>query len=92
MSRPRAPVAPITLAPSARVYALNELPENIRRQLPQLTVGGAMYSDNPANRMLILNGQLFHEGDHPIANLKLEQINLKSAVLSYQGYRYGINY
>lgn len=79
-------------APSTRLYAQNELPESIRRQLPQMTVGGAMYSDNPASRMLILNGQLFREGDHPVPNLKLEQINLKSAVLSYQGYRYAINY
>ncbi|RZI71356.1 MAG: general secretion pathway protein, partial [Rubrivivax sp.] len=75
-----------------RVYALNELPPNIRQQLPQLSVGGAMYSESPSSRMLILNGQPFKEGDQPTAHLKLEQINLKSAVLSYKGYRYAINY
>ena len=84
--------APATAAEPPRVYALHELPPNIRQQLPQLSVGGAMYSESPASRMLILNGQPFKEGDQPIAHLKLEQINLKSAVLSYKGYRYAINY
>ena len=72
--------------------AFNELPENIRRELPQLVIGGAMYSKTPANRMLILNGQVFHEGDKVGGELVLEQIKLKSAVLAYKGYRYNINY
>lgn len=72
--------------------AFSELPENIRRELPQLVIGGAMYSQTPANRMLILNGQVFHEGDKVAGELVLEQIKLKSAVLAYKGYRYNINY
>ena len=76
----------------ARVFALNELPENIRRELPTLAVGGAMYSEKAANRMLILNGQVFHEGEKVSPDLMLEQIKLKSAVLVYKSYRYGISY
>ena len=51
-----------------------------------------MYSENPANRMLIINGKLFHEGDKLAPGLSLEQISLKSAVLRLKGYRYGISY
>lgn len=90
----RAAVAPAS-APAvaeARIYQLSELPDDIRRELPTLAVGGAMYSQNPANRMLIVNGQTFHEGDKLAPNLSLEQIKLKSAVLDYKGYRYGITY
>jgi general secretion pathway protein B len=72
--------------------AFHELPESIRRELPQLVIGGAMYSQTPANRMLILNGQVFREGEKVAAQLVLEQIRLKSAVLAYKGYRYHINY
>ena len=75
-----------------RIYQLSELPDEIRRELPTLAVGGAMYSQNPANRLLIVNGQTFHEGDKLAPNLSLEQIRLKSAVLEYKGYRYGITY
>ena len=87
---PAAASAPPVAEP--RIYQLSELPDEIRRELPTLAVGGAMYSQNPANRMLIVNGQTFHEGDKLAPNLSLQQIRLKSAVLEYKGYRYGITY
>ena len=77
-------------AAEPRVYALAELPDDIRRELPTLAVGGAMYSETAANRMLIINGQVFHERDKLAANLTLVQIKLKSAVLEFRGYRYSI--
>jgi general secretion pathway protein B len=81
-------------APAAepRVYTLNELPEDVRRQLPALTISGATYSENPAYRMLIINGQVFHEGEKPTSELALEQIRPKAAVFSFRGYRYSVAY
>jgi general secretion pathway protein B len=87
---PRAPAAPASVEP--RIYALGELPDTIRRELPQLTVGGSIYSDNAANRFLIINGQVFHEGDKLAPDLWLEQIRLKAAVLRYKDYRYTIRF
>jgi len=85
---------PATAAPSAdtRIYSASELPEDVRRDLPKLVIGGAMYSDNPGNRMLIINSQIFHEGDKLTPDLLLQEIKLKSAVLKYKGYRYAVNY
>jgi general secretion pathway protein B len=85
------PPVPVTNADN-RVYAQHELPEDIRRDLPKLVIGGAMYSDTPANRMLIINSQIFHEGDKLSPDLLLEEIKLKSAVLKYKGYRYAVSY
>ena len=76
----------------ARIYTLNELPDEVRKDLPALQIGGAMYSQTAANRMLIVNGQLFHEGDTLAPGLVLEQIKLRSAVLRLKGYRYGISF
>ena len=92
-----APTPPVKREPASapaepRVYAPGDLPDEIRRELPALAIGGAMYSDNPANRMLIINGQVFHERDKLAPNLTLVQIKLKAAVLEYRGYRYGISY
>jgi general secretion pathway protein B len=89
-----APPAPAPApAPAANaVRKLAELPPGVRSQLPNLTVGGAIYSDTPSGRMLILNGQVYHEGDKPAADTVLEQIRLKSAVLNYRGTRYEIAY
>lgn len=93
---------PAALPPSAAVArpvaaerplpTLQELPEELRRQLPALTSGGAMYSATPANRMLIVNGQLLHEGDAVAPGLLLEQIRLNAAVLSFKGQRFSIKF
>ncbi len=86
------PLPTATASVSERVYALKELPDNIRSSLPVLTVGGATYSENAASRMLIVNGNLFHEGDKLTPEVTLQQIKLRAAVLSFRGYRYSISY
>jgi general secretion pathway protein B len=80
------------LTAEARVYAVKDLPNDIRSILPVVTVGGASYSESPASRMLIINGQIYHEGDKLTPDLTLQQIKLRTAVLSFRGYRYAISY
>jgi general secretion pathway protein B len=93
-TRPEAAPEPKAKASAAepRVFTVAELPDEVRRELPTLAIGGAMYSENPANRMLIINGQTFHERDKLAPGLMLVQIKLKSAVLEFKGFRYGISY
>lgn len=79
-------------AAGERVYRIDELPEGVRRDFPKLAVSGAMYSERAADRMVVLNGQVFHEGDALGRDLKLRQIKLKSAVLDFRGYRVEIGY
>lgn len=85
---PAAP-APTTEGP---LPSKDSLPEALRRELPPLVTGGAMYSDTPANRMLIINAQVWHEGDKIAPNLTLEQIRLRSAVLVFKGQRFTLAY
>ena len=75
-----------------RVVPVAELPDDVRRELPALSIGGAMHSDVPANRMLVLNGNVFHEGDQPAPGLVLEEIKLKSAVFRFKDHRYSVAY
>jgi general secretion pathway protein B len=86
-----APAEPNTSA-DQRVYTISELPEDIRQALPSLQFGGAMYSDQPSSRMLIINSKAFHEGDHVMADLVLREIRLRSAVLVYRGHAYSVSY
>ncbi|MFT3856187.1 MAG: general secretion pathway protein GspB [Aquabacterium sp.] len=79
-------------ASEGRIPSYNELPDDIRREIPLLTIGGAMYSPTPSQRMLIVNSQVFHEGDQPYQGMVLEEIRLKSAVFSYRGHRYSVSY
>ena len=76
----------------SRPVPLAELPAELRRRLPGLAVGGSVYSSQPASRLLILNGQAFHEGDTLAPGLTLELIQLKSAVLRFDGRRFTIAY
>jgi len=86
-----APIAPpATPARAAAIPSINDLPPDVRSQLPRLNVGGAIYSETPSARMVILNGQVFHEGDKPAADTVLEQIRLKSAILNFRGQRYEV--
>ena len=89
---PGADAPAVVVSEPSRLYTRQELPEEIRSLLPTLTVGGASHSDQPANRMLILNGQIYHEGDRITSELTLQQIQLRSAVLVIRGYRFGISY
>ena len=80
-------------APAAaepRVHSQAELPEDIRRDLPKLVIGGSSYSGDAASRMVMINGQVFHEGDRLAPDLVLERIRLKSAVLAFKGWRYEV--
>ena len=75
-----------------KVVTLAEMPDEIRRELPSLTISGAIYSENVANRFLIINGQIFHETETPVPGVVLHKIKLKSAVLGFKGYRYSVTY
>lgn len=75
-----------------RVYAQSELPDTVRRELPKVAIGGASYSGDKASRMVIINGQVFHEGDTIASGLVLQQIKLKAAVLAYKGWRYQVDF
>ena len=71
-----------------RLPSLAELPEAQRREIGPLAVGGAMHADQAALRIVILNGQVFHEGDKAGPDLQVQQIRLKSVVLSHRGQRF----
>ncbi|HYP32886.1 MAG TPA: general secretion pathway protein GspB [Burkholderiaceae bacterium] len=89
---PIAATAPPAAARGDAVPNIKDLPPDVRAQLPKLAVAGSVYSETPAARMIILNGQVFHEGEKPAPDTVLEQIRLKSAILNFRGQRYEISF
>lgn len=57
-----------------------------------LKVTGATYSENPAHRLLIVNGKVVKEGQEVEPGLVLEIISPRSAVFKRQGTRFNVNY
>jgi general secretion pathway protein B len=88
----QAPAPASDSPPEARVATLRELPENIQREIPALTIGGYIYSNNQSERSVLINKRLLHEGDEVAPGLVLEKMLPKEAVLSYKGHRYRISY
>lgn len=92
-AKPTAPSAPAQAAPVAdRVLAQAELPAEVQRELPKLAISGGVHSDNAAQRMLIVGGQVVGEGAELAPGLVLEQIRARTAVLRFKGYRYSVAY
>jgi len=84
---------PAGAAPASdRVFAVSELPADVQRELPRLAITGGVYSDNAAQRMLIVGGQVVNEGAQLAQGVVLEQIRPHVAVLRYRSWRYGVAY
>ena len=79
---------PAPAAPPERLRTLAELPDDLRGSVPQLAFGGSVYSDTPAQRMVIFNGQVMREGDAVTNELQIEQIRPRSVVLRVRGQRF----
>jgi general secretion pathway protein B len=95
--RPAAVRAPAEPAPAAaeapdRIVPFEQLPDALRRQIPTLAFGGATHSAEPSARMLIINGQIWREGEQPAAGLTLERIELRGAQFRFRDRRFEVAY
>lgn len=91
---PAAAPRPAAAAPASSAAAprLQDLPEPVRSQLPSLALGGLIYSSTPADRIAIVNGQPYREGDTVGRDLVLEEILPRAAVMRWREQRYQISY
>ena len=78
---PPAPPAPPVPPPPTPLAAL---PPELRRELPPLDIGGSVWSESPASRFVIINGQLVHEGQTAAPGVVVERIAQRSAVLRWR--------
>lgn len=84
-----AAVAEVTEEP---VQLLRDLPEPIQRSIPPITMGGYMYSKNPADRLVLIDKILRREGEEVAPGLVLEKLLPKAAIFTFKGYRYRVPY
>ncbi|KGF79297.1 hypothetical protein IA69_24900 [Massilia sp. JS1662] len=89
------PVAPAPVAktaPEDSLPFLQQLPDAQQRDIPRVTFGGYMYSANAADRLLIVDKALRHEGEEVAPGLVLEKLLPKAAVMNFRGIRYRVAY
>jgi general secretion pathway protein B len=83
-----APPAPVV----ENVRTLADLPEAVQREVPKVAFGGYIYSPNPADRLLLIDKTLRHEGEEVAPGLVLEKLLPTTAVMNYRGNRYRVAY
>ena len=71
-----------------KVMALNDLPPTIRREIPAIAIMFHAYSSDPAERRVMINGNMTKEGEALADGLGLQQITPDGVILVYKGYRF----
>jgi general secretion pathway protein B len=90
---PRAAAVPAPApSPEDSLPYLHQLPDMIQRDVPRVSFGGYMYSANPADRLLLVDKALRHEGEEVAPGLVLEKLLPKAAVMNFRGVRYRVAY
>ena len=89
---PPAPPAPFRAPPPAPPAPPPPPVAGLPGDAPKLVITGGVYSTNPVQRMLIVNGQVFNEGSEVGTGVVLEEIKPKGAVLRFRGSRYTVSY
>ena len=92
-SKPRPPTpapapAPEAAPTKAPIRTLAELPDDLRRLVPAMTISGSVYAPKAENRMIVVNGRVLREGTAITPDLRLESIGRHSAVFSVRGLRF----
>lgn len=77
--------AKVVVPPAPLAPLLSELPDTVRQQIPALAVTGAVYSDNPAQRLLLVNGQVLTQGSLVTPELTLVEIRSGSSEFRFRG-------
>lgn len=67
---------------------LNELPPQIQREIPAMTVQLHSYSSKPSERLVYINSIRLREDESLMPGLKLEKITPDGMIFSYMGYRF----
>ncbi len=90
-AKPVAAPEPPAAAPTP-IPLLSELPEDLRRQIPALTITGAVYSETPGQRLLLVNNQVLNQGAMAAPDVSLEEIRPKSSVFNFRGTRFRLTH
>jgi general secretion pathway protein B len=82
-----APPSSAAVSASVRAVTLTQLSPDVRRELPPLALGGAIWSDNVASRFVVVNGLVLREGDVAGPGVVLERIGPKAVFLRWRDWR-----
>ena len=82
------PASIADVAQEQQVKSFDELPVQIQREIPEMTVQLHAYSSNPGERLVYINGNRMQEGETVTPGLRLDEITPDGMIFNYKGYRF----
>lgn len=80
----------VTAPPAATVpvVEVDELPPEVGRHVPKMEFSAHVYSSNPRQRSVVINGMFLEEGELLSNDLALSEITPDGAIFEFRGYRF----
>ena len=72
------------------VPLLQDLPAPLQAEIPSLEFAGHTYSEEPYQRMIIINGRILREGDMIAPNTYLTEITWEGVTIAFNGTRFRV--
>ena len=76
--------------PEKAIPELSELPIKVRKEIPEISIFGHIYSGNPSSRLVNINGSIVREGETVTRRLRVKEITMTGVVFDYQGLHFRI--
>jgi general secretion pathway protein B len=73
------------------IQEVDELPEDVRNNLPAMTFSFHVFSSSPQQRTIIINNRRMREGEEVSSGLLLQQITEDGVVLLFEQHRIHIS-
>jgi general secretion pathway protein B len=86
------PVQPPVVSAAAAAPTPVPAAAGLPADAPRISISGGVYSTSPAQRMLIVNGQVLNEGSEAAPGLTIAEIKPRTAVLKFRGALYTVAY
>lgn len=84
----KVPDAPADADHGKKVLALSELPASIQQEIPAISISFHVYSRNPKDRRVMINGTMAEQGETLAPGLSLDEITPDGVILGYKEYRF----
>ena len=87
------PAGKVTIEQTAEpsIVSISDIPDSVRKKIPNIAFEGHVYSSNPDSRSVMINGHKRREGDAIGGDLLLKEITADGAEFEIQGYRFRLN-
>jgi general secretion pathway protein B len=69
-----------------QVLDIMQLPDDIRGHVPQMDFSAHVYSSNPVQRSVVINGRFMEEGESMNEDFVLKEITTTGVIMDFRGY------